>query len=207
MFSKNAYVVLNRTEDAYEVTVLTLDEAAARSAYNKALDELKALNKAGVALMLVKLFAGQISIDDISTIDQAVGEGFTSDVLLDRTLTDILDRSGEVCDCLEYYEFEEEPAEGYRVALADFESDDFDINVEFGMQDPDECDVIDEKYLLKPDQTKGDLVVYLSETCGYTSIYVHDERPATPEEIKSLTTFPTTGRGHEYADYGEIDED
>jgi hypothetical protein len=96
----------------------------------------------------------------------------------------------------------------YRVVLADYESDDFDINVEFGYQDPDGYDVEDMEYLLKPGQTKGDLVVYLSDNCGYTSIYVHDERPATAADIKRLSTstFPTIGRGDEWHYYGDIDE-
>jgi hypothetical protein len=96
----------------------------------------------------------------------------------------------------------------YRVVLADYESDDFDINVEWGNQDPDDYDVVDQEWLLRPDQSKGDLVVYLSEDCGYTSIYVHDERPATPSDLKRLSqdVFPTTGRGDDWPDYGTIDE-
>jgi hypothetical protein len=99
------------------------------------------------------------------------------------------------------------PSAGYRVVLADYESDDFDINVEFGFQDPDESDVTDLEYLLKPGQTRGDLVVYLSDRCGYTSIYVHDERPATANDIKRLSTstFPTMDTGEEYVYYGDID--
>ncbi len=95
----------------------------------------------------------------------------------------------------------------YRVVLADYDTDDFDINVEFGMQDPDENEVVDYEYLLKPGQTPGDLVVYLSRDCGFTSIYVHDGGPATPNEIKSLAdrTFPVSGTGDEWKYYGEID--
>lgn len=97
---------------------------------------------------------------------------------------------------------------GYRVVLADYDTDDFDINVDFGMQDPDENEVIDYEYLLKPGQTKGDLVVWLSRDCGYTSIYVHDERPATDADIKRLAsdTFSVTGTGDEWQDYGDLDE-
>lgn len=96
----------------------------------------------------------------------------------------------------------------HRVVLADYDTDDFDINVEFGMQDPDENEVVDYEYLLKPGQTAGDLVVWLSRDCGYTSIYVHDERPATPDDIKRLAshTFPVTGTGDEWQDYGTLDE-
>lgn len=96
----------------------------------------------------------------------------------------------------------------YRVVLADYDTDDFDINVDFGMQDPDENEVIDYEYLLKPGQTKGDLVVWLSRDCGYTSIYVHDERPATDADIKRLAsdTFSVTGTGDEWQDYGALDE-
>ena len=99
------------------------------------------------------------------------------------------------------------PSNGYRVVLADYDTDDFDINVEFGMQDPDENEVVDYEYLLKPGQTRGDLVVYLSDNCGFTSIYVHDERPADAEDIKRLTheTFTVTGTGDDYRYYGEID--
>jgi hypothetical protein len=97
---------------------------------------------------------------------------------------------------------------GYRVVLADYDTDDFDINVDFGMQDPDENEVIDYEYLLKPGQTKGDLVVWLSRDCGYTSIYVHDERPATDADIKRLAsdTFSVTDTGDEWQDYGSLDE-
>lgn len=95
----------------------------------------------------------------------------------------------------------------YRVVLADYDTDDFDINVEFGMQDPDENEVLDYEYLLKPGQTKGDLVVWLSRDCGYTSIYVHDERPATDADIKRLAsdTCPVTDTGDEWQGYGNID--
>lgn len=96
----------------------------------------------------------------------------------------------------------------HRVVLADYDTDDFDINVDFGMQDPEENEVVDYEYLLKPGQTAGDLVVWLSRDCGYTSIYVHDERPATPDDIKRLAsdTFPVTGTGDEWSDYGDLDE-
>ena len=99
------------------------------------------------------------------------------------------------------------PSNGYRVVLADYDTDDFDINVEFGWQDPEENEVVDYEYLLQPGQTRGDLVVYLSDNCGYTSIYVHDERPATAADIKRLKsdTFPTRDTGDEYVYYGDID--
>ena len=95
----------------------------------------------------------------------------------------------------------------YRVVLADYDTDDFDINVEFGMQDPDENEVTDHEYLLKPGQTPGDLVVYLGRDCGFTSIYVHDGGPATPNDIKRLAndTCPVSGTGDEWKYYGEID--
>ena len=80
--------------------------------------------------------------------------------------------------------------------------------MEFGIQDPDENEVVDYEYLLKPGQTRGDLVVYLSRDCGFTSIYIHDERPASPSDIKKLAqdTFPVTGTGNDWEDYGSIDE-
>ena len=95
----------------------------------------------------------------------------------------------------------------YRTVLADYDTDDFDINVEFGVQDPDENEVVDYEYLLKPGQRPGDLVVWLSRDCGYTSIYVHDGGPATPNEIKRLAshTFPVSGTDDEWTYYGEID--
>ena len=74
----------------------------------------------------------------------------------------------------------------YRIVLADYDSDDFDINVEFGWQDPEENDNIDQEWLLKPGQTKGDLVTYLSDRCGYTYIYVHDGREATKAEVEDF---------------------
>lgn len=103
---------------------------------------------------------------------------------------------------------EEAASQDYRVVLADYDTDDFDINVDFGMQDPDENEVLDYEYLLKPGQTKGDLVVWLSRDCGYTSIYVHDERLATDADVKRLAsdTFPVTGTGDEWQDYGDLDE-
>jgi hypothetical protein len=103
---------------------------------------------------------------------------------------------------------EDLPATGYRVVLADYDTDDFEINVEFGMQDPDENEVVDFEYLLQPGQTRGDLVVYLSDTCGYTSAYVHDERPATISDQKRLSSavFPTMNTGNEWRYYGSLDE-
>lgn len=94
----------------------------------------------------------------------------------------------------------------YRVVLADYDSDDFDINVEFGLQDEEENDVADQEWLLKPGQTKGDLVVYLSYECAYTSIYVHDERPATADEIKTISGFDTVPGITDWENYGSIDE-
>jgi hypothetical protein len=81
----------------------------------------------------------------------------------------------------------------YRVALADYEDD-------------DGYDQEDVEYLLKPGQTKGDLVVDLSYNAGFIGIYVHDERLATPEEIKGLdyTTFETP-TDKNYGMYGDVD--
>jgi hypothetical protein len=103
---------------------------------------------------------------------------------------------------------EDEDTSNYRVVLADYDTDDFDINVEFGIQDPDENEVVDYEYLLEPGQTKGDLVVYLSRDCGFTSIYVHDERPASASDIERLSsdTFPVTGTDeYDWQNYGTID--
>ena len=81
----------------------------------------------------------------------------------------------------------------YRVALADYNDD-------------DGYDQEDQEYLLKPGQTKGDLVVDLSYNAGFMYVYVHDEREATPDEIKDLAyrTFDTV-EGRDYRDYGDVD--
>ena len=102
-------------------------------------------------------------------------------------------------------------AEGYRVALADYDSDDYDINYEFGFVDDDEYEqeneVVDQEFLLQPGQTMGDLVVYLSRECGYTSISVHDERKATKDEISTLQKFDTVPGDFDYNDYGSVETD
>jgi hypothetical protein len=95
--------------------------------------------------------------------------------------------------------------DGYRTAHASYDSDDFDINVEFGMQDEDEYEVEDEVYLLQPGQTVADLVVYLSYKCGYTSIYVYGEADATSNDMKTAYKFETVPGDHDYRDYGTID--
>ena len=97
-------------------------------------------------------------------------------------------------------------ADGYRTALACYDSDDFDINVEFGMQDEDEYEVKDQLYLLQPGQTVADLVVYLSRECGFTSIYVYGETSANREEIRTATRFTTVPGTHDYRDYGTIED-
>ena len=81
----------------------------------------------------------------------------------------------------------------YRVVLADYEDD-------------DSCEQKYEEYLLKPYQTKGDLVKELSYNAGFIGVYVHDERLATPEEIKHLanTTFSEVP-DDSYENYGAVD--
>lgn len=96
--------------------------------------------------------------------------------------------------------------DGYRTALACYNSDDFDINVDLGMQNEDEYEVEDQAYLLKPGQTVADLVVYLSYECGFTNIYVYGQTSATREEIKTVTRFTTVPGNHDYADYGTIED-
>ena len=83
----------------------------------------------------------------------------------------------------------------YRIALADYEDD-----------DGEECEDIE--YLLKPGQTKGDLVVHLSHDAGFMYIYVHDERLATAEEVKQMShiTFDTKA-GEDYTNYGSVDKE
>jgi hypothetical protein len=81
----------------------------------------------------------------------------------------------------------------YRVALADYEDD-------------DGYDQEDVEYLLKPGQTKGDLVKDLSYNAGFIGIYVHDERLATPAEIDALaynTIDKVPDDSYEY--YGSVD--
>lgn len=94
--------------------------------------------------------------------------------------------------------------DGYRTALACYDSDDFDINVEFGMQDEEEYEVEDQLYLLRPGQTVADLVVYLSRECGFTSIYVYGETSATRAEMRTATRFTTVPGNHDYRHYGTI---
>jgi hypothetical protein len=83
----------------------------------------------------------------------------------------------------------------YRVALADYEDD-------------DGYDQEDMKYLLKPGQNKGDLVKHLSYNSGFIGIYVHDERLATPKEIKQLANRTIDSVPSDpYFNYGDVDEE
>lgn len=95
---------------------------------------------------------------------------------------------------------------GYRTALACYDSDDFDINVEFDMQDEDEYEVTDQLYLLCPGQTVADLVVYLSRKCGFTNVYVYGETSATRGEMKTAIRFETEPGTHDYRHYGTIED-
>lgn len=96
--------------------------------------------------------------------------------------------------------------DGYRTAYACYDSDDFDINVELGMQDEEEYEVEDQLYLLCPGQTVADLVVYLSRECGFTNVYVHTETSANRNEIKTATRFTTVPGNHDYRHYGSIQD-
>lgn len=96
--------------------------------------------------------------------------------------------------------------DGYRTAYACYDSDDFDINVELGMQDEEEYEVEDQLYLLCPGQTVADLVVYLSRECGFTNVYVHTETSANRNEIKTATRFTTVPGDHDYRHYGSIQD-
>lgn len=146
-------------------------------------------------------------------LDAILSGGVMESVEKEEPYRRIVSRGNTLADNELFVDFDDQsleealPSNGYRVVLADYDSDDFDINVEFGFQDPDENEVVDYEYLLKPGQTRGDLVVYLSDNCGFTSIYVHDERPATEDDIKRLAseTFPVTNTGDDYRYYGEID--
>lgn len=139
--------------------------------------------------------------------DDTVGDDPVSEIDYTLTKTSVAESRCKGAKCKKDLE-EALSLNDHRVVLADYDTDDFDINVEFGMQDPEENEVIDYEYLLKPGQTKGDLVVWLSRDCGYTSIYVHDERLATDADVKRLAsdTFPVTGTGDEWQDYGDLDE-
>lgn len=95
---------------------------------------------------------------------------------------------------------------GYRTALACYDSDDFDVNVEFGMQDEDEYEVEDQLYLLRPGQTVADLVVYLSRKCGFTNVYVYGETGAYGNERKTAARFETVPGTHDYRHYGTIED-
>ena len=94
---------------------------------------------------------------------------------------------------------------GYRTALASYDTDDYDINVELGFADEDDYEVVDEEYLLCPGQTVADLVVYLSRECGFTNIYVRGERVAFRDDIKTVKKFKTVPGNHDYNDYGTIE--
>jgi hypothetical protein len=84
----------------------------------------------------------------------------------------------------------------YRVVLADYEDD-------------DGYDQEDVEFLLKPGQNKGDLVKDLSYNAGFISIYVHDERLATPADIKRLSNDTISDRlpSDPYFNYGDVDEE
>lgn len=96
--------------------------------------------------------------------------------------------------------------DGYRTAYACYDSDDFDINVELGMQDEDDYEVENQLYLLCPGQTVADLVVYLSYECGFTNVYVHTETSASRDEIKTASKFTTVPGNHDYRHYGTIQD-
>ena len=95
---------------------------------------------------------------------------------------------------------------GYRTALASYDTDDYDINVDLGLADEDDYEVVDEEYLLCPGQTVADLVVYLSRECGFSNIYIRGERSAFRDDIKTLKRFKTVPGNHDYNDYGSIED-
>lgn len=196
------FMVLLRDVNAYRIEEITTDEAEARNAYDRAIAKYKAA-LTDEAIMLVKVF----DMSAYDTLRPFALRGFIKDRTINRLLASILESSS---DALEYYEAgdEDEDTGNYRVVLADYDTDDFDINVEFGIQDPDENEIVNYEYLLEPGQTKGDLIVYLSRDCGFTSIYVHDERPASASDIKRLSsdTFPVTGTDeYDWQNYGSMD--
>jgi hypothetical protein len=152
----------------------------------------------------------EISMMDEDELCAEYGIDSLSGIELFEKFADEAGLEFEVCEDVSQSSLAEavDDASGYRVVLADYDTDDFDINVEFGIQDPDENEVVDYEYLLEPGQTKGDLVVYLSRDCGFTSIYVHDERPASASDIKRLSsdTFPVTGTDeYDWQNYGTMD--
>lgn len=72
----------------------------------------------------------------------------------------------------------------YRIVKVSYCSDDYDINVEFGIIDPEEeeCDVVDQEWLLKPGQTVEDLENYLYDKVGVTNLDIGDPEVITPDQ-------------------------
>jgi len=79
---------------------------------------------------------------------------------------------------------EDDDISEYRIVKVSYCSDDYDINVEFGIIDPDEeeHDVVDEEWLLKPGQTMEDLENYLYDKVGVTNLDMGDPEVITPGE-------------------------
>jgi hypothetical protein len=132
--------------------------------------------------------------DDFDTFYAALARKYPDVFIGKETITENAQRAGGF------------RTDGYRTAYACYDSDDFDINVELGMQDEDDYEVENQLYLLCPGQTVADLVVYLSRECGFTNIYVHTETSASRDEIKTASKFTTVPGNHDYRHYGTIQD-
>jgi hypothetical protein len=135
-----------------------------------------------------------IETDSFETLYAALQQDYPEVFIGKETLTENAQRAGGF------------RTDGYRTAYACYDSDDFDINVELGMQDEDDYEVENQLYLLGPGQTVADLVVYLSRECGFTNIYVHTETSANRDEIKTASKFTTVPGNHDYRHYGTIQD-
>jgi hypothetical protein len=142
--------------------------------------------------------------DDLVTLDSGLDPEFASiDNSVYCEIEEISDRKSISENAIHDGGFR---TDGYRTALACYDSDDFDINVEFRLQDEEEYEVEDQLYLLRPGQTVADLVVYLSRKCGFTNVYVYGETSATRGEMKTATRFETEPGTHDYRHYGTIED-
>lgn len=88
-----------------------------------------------------------------------------------------------IAEANEDAETEDDPLQ-YRIVKVSYCSDDYDINVEFGIIDPDEeeYDVVDQEWLLKPGQTIEDLENYLYDKEGVTNLDMGDPEVVTQDQ-------------------------
>lgn len=118
---------------------------------------------------------------DVDTIAYDVGKEYP-DVKTDTD--EFYDLEIEcIAEANEDAETEDDPSQ-YRIVKVSYCSDDYDINVEFGIIDPDEeeYDVVDQEWLLKPDQTMEDLENYLYDKEGVTNLDMGDPEVITQDQ-------------------------